>query len=92
MRRVFWGLLDFASDSIVLELDTTKLEILRHSTNPHAYVVGYGHHLLELGEVHGLIIYNGISRWPSSGGLTCFPQVGESSTIDYFMDPLSLVS
>ena len=58
---------------IVPKLDTTEFGISRYSTNAHAHVTGYGHHLLDLGKIHDLIIYNGIPKWPSSKELTCFP-------------------
>ena len=49
---------------------------------------GYGHHLLELGSRHHLIIYNGMAQQPDSRALTCFPLAGARrfrSTVDYIL-------
>ena len=46
---------------------------------------GYGHHLLEFEAQHHLVIYNGMAQWLGSGGLTCFPARGGSSTVDYVL-------
>ena len=56
------GLLNFEEDPILVpELDPTEIGIMRHSADaPH--VTGYGHHLLELGAAHDLIIYNGLQN------------------------------
>lgn len=66
------GLLNFEEDPvIVLKIDPTEIGIVRHSANA-SHVTGYGHHLLELGAAHDLIIYNGLPRWPMSGGAYLF--------------------
>lgn len=51
----------------------------------------YGTHLLALGSAHGLIIYNGLSRWPGSDSLTCWNRKGGASTVDYLMGSLTLI-
>lgn len=54
------GLLDFDDDSIIVpKLEAAELGISRQSNDADAPVTRYGHHLLELGAVHDLIIYNG---------------------------------
>lgn len=53
------------------EMDPIENGTTRHSADA-PLVIGYGHHLLQLGAAHDLIIYNGLHRWPMSRGLTCF--------------------
>ena len=51
------GLLDFDDDFVIApKLDVAELGISRQSDDAHAHVIGYGHHLLEMGVVHNLII------------------------------------
>ena len=52
------GLLNFEEDPILVpEVDPIEAGIMRHSADaPH--MTGYGHHLLEVGAAHDLIIYN----------------------------------
>lgn len=52
----------------------------------------YGRSLLELGEIHDLIILNGIARFPHSCLHTCFPHAGGSSVVDYILVSPPLVS
>ena len=55
------------------------------SKDQGADVVSFGHHLLELGSRHRMVIYNGLDKWPGSIELTCFPHEGGESTVDYLI-------
>ena len=56
---------------------------------------GYGGYLRDLGTTHGLAILNGIQRFPTSGGLTCFPHKHRNkeggSTVDYVLAQPSFI-
>ena len=53
-RETHVRLLDFEDESLIVpEIDPAKIQ--RHTTNG-SHVMGSGHHLLELGAVHDLII------------------------------------
>lgn len=53
---------------------------------------GYGRFLLELGETHNLLIFNGIVQFPQSDHHTYFPHVGGSSVVDYILSSPPLAS
>ena len=77
---------DFEEPEILHTLEEVATQRLSADTGPDA--TGYGHHLLELGSRHHLIIYNGMAQWPDSGALTCFPLAGAGkfgSTVDYIL-------
>lgn len=77
------GLLDFRDDPLIVPgIDPIEIGIVRESADA-THGTAYGCHLRELRA--DLIIYNGISRWPSSSGLTCFPHGGGTSTMDYLI-------
>lgn len=52
----------------------------------------YGRSLLELREIHDLVILNGLTRFPHSCHHICFPHAGGSSVVDYILVSLPLVS
>lgn len=75
---------DFHEDAIRLsEIDLVELG-LRWASQDAGQIIAYGRHLLELGGMHELIIYNGISR-PMSDSLPASLQRGGSSTRDSLM-------
>ena len=41
---------------------------------------------------HGFVIHNGWSQWPRSDALTCLHRKGGASTIDYLMEPPSIMT
>ncbi|MCO5607948.1 hypothetical protein L7F22_062150 [Adiantum nelumboides] len=71
-------------DEMLRELDPCDLDMHRMAQDA-GDVTEYGMHFLALGSAHGLLIYNGLSRWPGSDALTCWNPKGGSSTVDYLM-------
>ena len=63
---------------LAMEVEDTGAIQLSADTGPDS--TRYGHHLLELGTRHHLVIYNGMPQWPDSGALTCFP-LGEEEAL-----------
>lgn len=84
-------LLDLTDAILLREIEDLDFDLQR-SSQDHGDVTGFGRHLLAMGTAHGLVIYNGLPRWPTSGALTCFPHGGGSSTVDYLMGSPSLVA
>ncbi|MCO5554194.1 hypothetical protein L7F22_007721 [Adiantum nelumboides] len=76
---------DMEQPEIMRALDAEDIGVSRLSADGGQDNTGYGRHLLELGRRHHLVIYNGMARWPDSGGFTCFPHSGRESTMDYLM-------
>lgn len=68
---------------LIMEADDTGT--IRFSADSGPDSTRYGHYLLELGARHHLVIYNGMTRWPGSGALTCFPLGGGGNTVDYVL-------
>lgn len=52
----------------------------------------FGYTFWQWGTSHGLIIYDGMARWPTSEALTCFPHGSRSSTMEYLMGLPPLVT
>ncbi|MCO5579937.1 hypothetical protein L7F22_033804 [Adiantum nelumboides] len=76
---------DMEQPEIMRTLDVEDMGVSRVSVDEGQDNTGYGRHLLELGSRHHLVIYNGMARWPDSGGFTCFSHSGGESTVDYLM-------
>ena len=76
---------DMEDPEMMLAMATEDTGTTRLSEDTGPDNTRYGHHLLELGARHHLIIYNGMTPWPDSGGLTCFPLGGGGSTVDYVL-------
>ena len=72
----------------MVNVDPLALGITRTSKDQGADATSFGHHLLELGSRHQMIIYNGLAKWPCSEELTCFPHGGGESTVDYLIGRL----
>ena len=77
------------SETMLQELDTTKLGLTRHSQDE--VHTEYGKYLIDLGSTHGLAILNGLQRFSAAGGFTCFPHRHGASTVDYVLSPPSLI-
>ena len=69
----------------MVNVDPLALGITRTSKDQGADATSFGHHLLELGSRHQMIIYNGLAKWPGSEELTCFPHGGGESIVDYLI-------
>ena len=69
----------------MVNVEPLALGITRTSKDQGADATSFGHHLLELGSRHQMIIYNGLAKWPGSDELTCFPHGGGASTVDYLI-------
>ena len=69
----------------MVNVDPLDIGTTRRSKDQGADATGFGHHLLELGNRHRMVIYNGLAKWPGSEELTCFPHGGGESTIDYLI-------
>lgn len=83
-------ILDFMEDPIMLpHIQDDSLS--RTSADTDHEPTDRGRWLLQLLSTHGMVIYNGMSRWPRSSGPTCFPFSGGTSVIDYVMGPPALV-
>ncbi|KAH6556711.1 hypothetical protein KP509_1Z160900 [Ceratopteris richardii] len=80
---------DMDLPQIMRNSDQEEMSTSRVSADVGQDATGYGRHLLELGSRHNLVIYNGIHRWPGSGGLTCFPHGGGENTVDYILGTIS---
>ena len=78
-------LFDIESTQGMVSVDPIENDTTRLSKDKGADATGFGHHLLELGSRHHMVIYNGMQRWQRSNGLTCFPYGGGESTIDYLI-------
>ena len=78
-------LFDIESTQRMVSVDPIENGTTRLSKDKGADATGFGHHLLELGSRHRMVIYNGMQRWPCSNGLTCFPHGGGESTVDYLI-------
>ena len=66
-------------------IDPLNIGTTRRSKDQGADATSFGHHLLELGSRHRMVIYNGLNKWPGLKELTCFPHGGGESTIDYLI-------
>ena len=66
----------------MVNVDPLATGITRRSKDQGVDATNFGHHLLELGSQHQMIICNGLAKWLGSEELTCFPQGGEETTID----------
>ena len=89
------ALFDFSDPARLPAFTSEETGTTRHSEDSGPDNTGYGRHLLELGSRHHLVIYNGMSQWPTSGRYTCFPSAGGSSTVDYVLgsrEGISLLS
>ena len=63
------------------EVDTKDLDLTWHSLDKEC--TGYGKYLIDMGTMHGLAILNGLQRFPSSNGFTCFfPHRHEANIVD----------
>ena len=69
----------------MVNVDPLDIGTTRRSKDQGADATGFGHHLLELGNRHRMVIYNGLAKWPGSEELTCFPHGGGESTVDYLI-------
>jgi hypothetical protein len=67
------------------ELELESVGLHRSSQDRYGPLTGYGRHLLQLGESHGLLIMNGLPCFPGSGDFTCFPHSGGASVVDYVL-------
>ncbi|MCO5570416.1 hypothetical protein L7F22_024137 [Adiantum nelumboides] len=83
---------DMEHPDIMRVVDPDEIRTHRQSADEGPDYTGYGAHLLEMGSRHHLVIYNGMTQWPDSGGLTCFPHGGGESTVDYLMGSISGIS
>ncbi|MCO5563898.1 hypothetical protein L7F22_017549 [Adiantum nelumboides] len=55
-------------------------------------VTEYGTHFLALGSAHGLLIYNGLPRWPGSDALTCWnPKGGRVRYTTILLDGITCI-
>ena len=63
--------------------DPTSVGLHRFSEDSTGPTTAYGKHLLQLGESHGLLILNGIPRFPDSYFFTCRPHGGGASVVAY---------
>ena len=69
----------------MVNVDPLDIGTTRRSKDQGADATSFGHHLLELGSRHRMVIYNGLAKWPGSEELTCFPHGGGESTVDYLI-------
>ena len=79
-----------ANPTMLSEIDCTEMGSQRTSQDARS-ITEYGRCFLDLGAMHELLIFNGMSRWPSSDSLTCFPHGGGASTVDYLMGSPALM-
>ena len=83
-------LLDLDDPILLREMDIEDTGLQR-SSQDSGNITSYGRDLLDMGAAHGLVIFNGLARWPLSGHLTCFPHGGGSSTVDYLIGSPTLI-
>ena len=57
----------------VVSVDPLAIRITRRSKEQGGDATSFGHHLLELGSRHQMIICNALAKWLGSEELTCFP-------------------
>ena len=60
------------SAKMLREPDVAEMGVSRFSLDVEH--TEYGQHLIDMGTAHGLAILNGLPRFLSGGGFTCFPQ------------------
>ena len=72
-----------SSEEMLREVDTEDLELTRHSIDKEC--TSYGKYLMDLGTIHGMAILNGLLRFPSSFGFTCYPHRHGASIVDYIL-------
>ena len=68
----------------MVNVDPLAIGITYRSKDQGANATSFGHHLLEVGSQHQMIIYNGLAKWSGSEELTCFPHGGGESTTTFF--------
>ena len=72
----------------MVNIDPFGIGTTHRSKDQGADTMLSGHHLLELGSRHRMVIYNGLNKWPGLKELACFPHGGGESTIDYLIGSL----
>ena len=82
---------DWEDPAILQAIEPEEVGLGRISADTGSDSTRYGSHLLALGSAHHLMIYNGMPRWPESGGYTCFQKGGKKgqSTVDYVLGSLA---
>ena len=66
----------------MVNVNPLVIGITRRSKDQGADATSFGHHLLELGSRHQMIIQNGLAKWPRLEELACSPHGGGESTVD----------
>ena len=77
------------SEERLREVDTNELNLARHSQDKEC--TSYGRYLIDMGTMHGLAILNGLQRFPSRYGFTCFPHRHGASIVDYVLAQPSFI-
>ena len=69
----------------MVNVDPLAIGMTHRSKDEVAEATSFGHHLLELGSWHQMIIYNGLAKWSGLEELTCLPHGGGESIVDYLI-------